>query len=135
MDPRMKVPARIPYDACPLCDGQEADLLGSYSAQGHALYKPALPSLITWVRCRRCSHVFTDGYFNEAAQALLFSESSRGQTPGVLADAGGARLVSALIVETVSGLRPAAAPGRWLDVGFGNGALLTTAAEDRKSVV
>jgi SAM-dependent methyltransferase len=128
-----QLPARIPYDACPLCGGQEAVSLGTFDCRGHALYQPALPPTMRWVRCRACGHVFTDGYFNDAALQVLFSTSHPGQTPGH--DVAAGRAVSARIVEAVSERRPPPPAGRWLDVGFGGGALLFTAAEYGYDVV
>src|SRR5579883_2285337 len=121
---------RTPYEACPLCDGQEATHVITAECSGHALYQPSLPATQRWVRCVACQHVFTDGYFGEAALAVLFSGAHPHQVPGH--DVAGGRAVSAEIVRRVTDLlHPGGAeqPGRWLDVGFGNGALLTTAAE------
>jgi SAM-dependent methyltransferase len=83
-----------------------------------------------WVRCSGCQHIFTDGYFTDAAFNLLLSSAHRSQTPGHEVAAG--RALSAPIIESVLSLTLAQRrqdPGRWLDVGFGSGALLTTAAE------
>jgi 2-polyprenyl-3-methyl-5-hydroxy-6-metoxy-1,4-benzoquinol methylase len=56
----------------------------------------------------------------------LFSSALSYQTPGDNVE--NARYVSARMVEFVCERLPAAR-GRWLDIGFGNGALMTTAAE------
>ncbi len=96
------------------------------SCTGYPLYKPGLPETMRWVRCRGCDHEFVDGYFTEDSIQILFSESHPGQTPGD--DIETARYVTAKMVEGVASFRPALG-GRWLDVGFGNGSLLTTAAE------
>ncbi len=118
--------ARIAYEACPLCDCRESVEVHVASVTGYPLYKPGLPPEMRWVRCGQCDHVFVDGYFTPGALRLLFSESHPGQSPGQ--DIESSRYVSARIVESVSALR-AGVGGRWLDVGFGNGSLLTTAAE------
>ena len=118
--------ARIPYEACPLCDGRDLVEVLVASCTGYPLYKPALPPTMRWVRCSACAHVFVDGYFSEEALRVLFSESHPGQSPGH--DIEAARYVSAKMVESVCALRKGLG-GRWLDVGFGNGSLLTTAAE------
>lgn len=118
--------ARIPYDACPLCDCRDMAEVRTASCTGYPHYRPELPPTQRWMRCRECEHVFVDGYFTEEALQLLLSGSHPGQSPGH--DVETARYVSAKIVESVCALRSELG-GRWLDVGFGNGSLLTTAAE------
>lgn len=121
-------PARLLFQTCPLCNAKELKALGTHDCTRHPLYRPQLPAVMGWLRCQECTHVFTDGHFNQAALDLIFSKTHAEQTPGH--DTGAARAVSAPIVETVNRLRNVgAATGRWLDVGFGNGALMTTAEE------
>jgi SAM-dependent methyltransferase len=79
-----------------------------------------------WLRCQGCAHVFVDGYFSPAALGVLFAGTLPHQAPGENIEH--ARHVSARMVENVCTLM-AAPGGRWLDIGFGNGALMTTAAE------
>jgi SAM-dependent methyltransferase len=123
---------RIAFDACPLCGAEDAGEIKIASVRGHPLYDPALPGDIHWVSCDRCGHVFTDGYFDARGLEVLFSRAHRMQTPGV--DVERARGVAAKIVEDVGRLRERLG-GRWLDVGFGDGALLTTAEEFGYDVV
>ena len=119
-------PGRISYKACPLC-GEEAIVdLFEADCSGHPLYRPGLPSTIAWCRCHRCSHIFADGYFNQAAHDLLFSISLPDQVPGY--DAENQRSVWAPVVERVTHFAGEPA-GRWMDVGFGNGSLIFTAGE------
>jgi predicted SAM-dependent methyltransferase len=120
------VEARIPYESCPLCDGGEMEEARRADCTGHPLYKPGLPPVQRWVRCRACGHVFVDGYFTDEALAILFAESHPSQTPGYEVESS--RYVWAKVVEDVGSLT-AEDRGRWLDVGFGSGSLLTTAAE------
>lgn len=117
---------RIPYEACPLCDAKELDQVRVADCTGHPLYQPGLPAEQRWVRCASCAHVFVDGYFSEAALSLLFSGANPHQLPGHEVEAS--RYVSARMIERVLAVRPGIG-GRWLDVGFGSGSLLTTAAE------
>jgi SAM-dependent methyltransferase len=124
--------ARVAYDACPLCGHEDGEEIAVSSCASHPLYSPGLPSEMRWVRCDECGHVFVDGYWNDAAQAILFRNAHPFQLPGVDTLAG--RTVAAKIVEDVSQVRGKWS-GRWLDVGFGNGALLTTAAEFGYDVV
>jgi SAM-dependent methyltransferase len=122
----MTTHARVPYERCPLCEAEDAEEVAVASCAGHPLYHPSLPPTMRWIRCDGCKHVFVDGYFSEEAQSLLFADAHPSQLPG--RDTLLGRAVSAKIVEDVSGTRGAWS-GRWLEVGFGNGALLTTAAE------
>ncbi|MGH8696425.1 MAG: class I SAM-dependent methyltransferase [Burkholderiales bacterium] len=129
---------RVLYDACPLCGGQAITDLPARDCSKHPLYKPQLPREMRWCECYECKHVFTEGYFGPAGLEVLFSSTHDYQQPGHEPERG--RLIWAGIVERVTAIRgeihvpgdrpPAgAAAGRWLDVGFGNGALLFTAQE------
>lgn len=115
---------RIPYDGCPLCRAKNVRPLLIADCTKHALYDPALPPKMTWCRCDACGHVFTDGYFTEAALAIVFRKTNESQKVGY--DLEKMRFVSARMIEKVLAHAPA---GRWLDVGFGNGSLLFTAEE------
>lgn len=122
----MNAEARIAYERCPLCGCEDAEQVGVASCEQHPLYHRDLPRTMRWIRCDECKHVFVDGYLAEHAQALVFRNAHPSQLPGP--DTVNGRAVAAKIVEDVSNAR-GAWDGRWLDVGFGNGALLTTAAE------
>lgn len=78
------------------------------------------------MQCEACSHVFTDGYWTPEALAILFGRTHENQKPGHDYERhryGAARLIDRVCGEGVE-------PGDlWLDVGFGNGALLFTASE------
>lgn len=115
---------RITYTGCPLCKSAELSDLFMGDCSSHALYKPALSASIHWKQCNRCEHVFTSGYFTDAACQVLFSGTHANQTVGH--DIERQRLISARMIEKVL---PFAAQGAWLDVGFGNGSLLFTAQE------
>lgn len=118
--------ARVPYLACPLCDSSAISEERVADCTRHAMYKPPLPPTIRWMRCSACDHGFTDGYFTEEALAILFANVQPNQLPG--GDTHGPRMISARIVERVVGaIEPDGS--RWLDVGFGNGALMATAEE------
>jgi 2-polyprenyl-3-methyl-5-hydroxy-6-metoxy-1,4-benzoquinol methylase len=134
---------RVLYDACPLCGCEAITDLAAYDCSSHPLYKPQLPREMRWCECYECKHVFTDGYFGPEALEALFSSTHDYQQPGHEPEKG--RMVWASIVERVTALRegrllaPGAGTvaawavgqslGRWLDVGFGNGALLCDAQE------
>jgi SAM-dependent methyltransferase len=119
--------ARVLYEACPLCGHEEVDVVGTTSCRAHALYRAELPEAMRWLSCTRCHHVFVDGWFDDAALAVLFQGANTNQLPG-LADLDRWRQISARIVERVQTARGRVG-GRWLDVGFGNGSLVTTAVE------
>jgi SAM-dependent methyltransferase len=118
--------ARVLYTHCPLCEGGSLMDLRQDDCRHHPLYQPDLPATISWRGCETCGHIFTDGYFDEAGLASLFSTANPAQVPGL--DTERHRPVTARIVDRVSGVRGALG-GRWLDVGVGNGALQTTAEE------
>src|SRR3954470_1585890 len=117
---------RIPFEGCPLCAGTDAaeQMIGNCS--GHPCYQQSLPRSMRWLRCRQCDHVYVDGYFGPAALSILFGSTLLHQAPGENIES--ARQVSARMVENVCAFLPEQG-GRWLDIGFGNGALMTTAAE------
>ena len=119
-------PARVPYDACPLCGDPAIIDLREVDCTKHECWQPGVPPTIEWCRCHRCSHVFASGYLNDAALALVLGTTVPGQEPGF--DLELQRWRWAEVVERVT-RHLAAPPGRWLDVGFGDGALLFTAAE------
>jgi protein O-GlcNAc transferase len=118
--------ARILYDRCPLCDGTDSavEIVADCSRYPH--WRHPLPATQRWLRCRGCDHVYVDGYFTPEALSLLLSNAHAGQVPGQ--DVEKVRYVAAPMVSAVCD-RLGAITGRWLDVGFGNGALMTTAAE------
>ena len=119
-------PARITYECCPLCDNATMAPQREASCDWHALYKPGLPTTMRWMRCTSCDHSFVDGYFNDGALELLFSDTHASQTPGH--DAEAQRFVWASTVEKVTA-HVSQPLGAWLDVGLGNGSLLFTANE------
>jgi protein O-GlcNAc transferase len=124
--------ARIPYSACPLCDATESVEVATGDCSEHLIYKPPLPRTMRWLACQKCGHMFVDGYFGPSALKILFSNTAEAQVPGY--DIENQRYVWSRVLDTVSGLRSSLG-GRWLDVGFGNGSLLTTAAEFGYEVV
>lgn len=116
---------RVLYDACPLCGAGDIPAFAHANCTAHPLYREPLPPEMIWCRCAACDHVFTNGYFTPEAQAILFSRSNAHQQVNPADERG--REICGRIVERVARLRPP--PGRWLDVGFGSGALLFAAHE------
>ena len=120
----MTADMRIAYTACPLCDATALRHETTGDCSRHVLYKREIPARMTWLRCEACDHVFTDGYFTPEAAALIFTGTQTHQRLGH--DIEMQRMIAARMVESVL---PYVAEGAWLDVGFGNGALLFTAQE------
>jgi len=119
------VSARIAFAACPLCGSTaHKDLLGADCSK-HPLYRPSLPETMTWFECSDCQHVYTDGYFDEAAKTLLLRHQPQSQNVGQ--DMESLRLPAGKILSRI--VQHHAPEGDWLDVGFGNGSLLFTAEE------
>lgn len=123
---------RIGFDACPLCGNEDALEIKVADCRDHPMYDAALPPNMHWLKCDACGHVFTDGYFDERGLEVLFRKVHATQTPG--SDVALARGVAAKVVEDLARFRERL-DGRWLDVGFGAGSLLTTAAEFGYEVV
>jgi 2-polyprenyl-3-methyl-5-hydroxy-6-metoxy-1,4-benzoquinol methylase len=124
--------ARVPYTHCPLCEGAQLVDLRTDDCTSHPLYRPELGSTIQWRGCEGCGHIFTSGYFDEAAFKNLLSRSNPAQLAGPETDAQ--RPVASRIVSRVSHVRGVLG-GLWLDVGVGNGALLAAAEEFGYEVV
>lgn len=112
------------YAACPLCDSVDLADLRADSCVGHALYQPQLSPTVIWRTCQACGHIFRNGYYTDEACAVVFSATHEYQQVGY--DLEGQRWISARMIEKVVPWRTG---GPWLDLGFGNGALLLTAQE------
>lgn len=119
-------PGRIPFAACPLCESRRIVADRTTDCRAHPLYQSGLPASIVWQTCEDCGHSFTNGYFNEPALELLFSGSHEHQVAGQQAER--MREICGRIVLRVADML-GENRGRWLDVGFGSGDLLATAAE------
>jgi SAM-dependent methyltransferase len=116
---------RIPYETCPLCAEPgyqpfrhaEAEFLA-----GAQFIRVPIP----WMRCRRCAHVFTEGYFTGEVWQRILDVSQRER--GSLRQAVANRAQASRIVSAVTTLREKAG-GRWLDVDSSYGGLISVAAE------
>lgn len=119
---------RTLYQACPLCEHPELEPVASYSAVQHPLWTPDFEPDIHWLRCLDCQHLFTDGHFEGPAFEALCQNTSPGQTPGENLEEG--RLEASRVIEWVESVDTAIALDKsWLDIGIGNGSLVTTAHE------
>ena len=130
------MPARVLYGSCPLCGDTKLLEERVADCSWHPLYQPALGASIRWLRCGGCAHVFAEGFFGPEVLPLLLERVPASQRVGEGLQE--ARPLAGRMVERVNALRAALGadqrdlaqkPGRWLDVGFGNAALLLTAAE------
>jgi 2-polyprenyl-3-methyl-5-hydroxy-6-metoxy-1,4-benzoquinol methylase len=118
---------RILYTECPLCTSTDFTHLTNARATGHARWREPLEPFIVWMECRDCGHVFTNGYFTEAALGVLFQSTNNEQIVGT--DIEFHRKISAKMVQRVIDAIGLPDDRLWLDVGFGNGSLLMTALE------
>lgn len=117
---------RTAHATCPLCEGTEFMEIRTEDATKHSLYQSNLPQTVAWIGCDRCGHLFTEGYFEKEALQTLLSKAST--SPLSAHEVEERRAHAAKIVDRVSQIR-GSIEGRWLDVGTGRGALMTTAAE------
>lgn len=108
---------RRAYPECPLCGATERELAWRPSADTPD------DGAGVWVRCVPCGHLFTPTYLDaDGREALSWAHAP--ETVGH--DLVAARSRLAPLVERVAARVGA---GIWMDIGFGTGALLFTAAE------
>lgn len=112
------------YKSCPLCDSSEFVTKLKANCTNYPHYKHPLSDTLVWLQCKSCGHVFREGYYTEEAFQILVSNIHKGQLAGE--DFERKRYVWAPVVEKMIFFRN---EGIWLDVGFGDGALLLTAEE------
>ena len=122
---------RIAFHQCPLCGSGEFQAFLGADCSKHPLFQPSLPASVNWMRCGACSHVFTEGYFDETIAASHFYKKQLGESVGYEMEklrTGSARIVER-VCRHLSHADRHKALGSWLDVSFGNGSLLFTAEE------
>ena len=117
-------PDREVYESCPLCNCDDFTVFRDQRWDGRKDYKPEMFPIIRWMHCSQCEHVFTEGPFKENALQMIFADTNPGQVPG--ANMEQQRSVWAPTVKEVARY---CLSGSWLDIGFGNGALLEVAEE------
>lgn len=113
---------RSPYTACPLCGAEER---GALPVPG--LEPGDEDGAPVWFGCQACGHVFSEGHLDAATAQQLALRADLARLPGE-GDVCGERRAASRVVHRLASLRGAIG-GAWLDVGVGDGALLTTAAE------
>ncbi|MEX0305575.1 MAG: class I SAM-dependent methyltransferase [Leisingera sp.] len=115
---------RNDYTNCPLCEGSEFSEIYRGDCSTHPGYSPLFKPEIHWNKCNSCMHVFTSGYFTDAAFEVLFSTTPENRSVGYKMEEK--RAISAKMIEKAL---PYTSSGPWLDIGFGNASLLFTARE------
>lgn len=113
----------IYYKACPICSERHAYLLRQVDCTGHDRWVEPLSDNLVWLKCNSCGHEFRHGYYSSSSWELL-NTTPRSQHVGINFHSD--RIVSSGMIERVKKFQQT---GHWLDVGFGNGALLMTAHE------
>src|ERR1700760_2293521 len=73
---------RILYSECPLCDSSEIVPLATVDCTAHPMWRKPLEPTMSWVTCNHCAHVFTEGYFTDAALTVLFGGTQNRQVVG-----------------------------------------------------
>jgi 2-polyprenyl-3-methyl-5-hydroxy-6-metoxy-1,4-benzoquinol methylase len=123
------------YDGCPLCLCRSSTHVEEQNVERHPLYQEWMKPTIWWVACDACNHVYNTRYFTAEGFKRLFEK------PAISTECPSARtprdrMVMAKFIERAWPwiVRPYPMEGsenhaRWLDVGFGNGALVVTAEE------
>ncbi len=122
-EPQTRISRRL-YTACPLCDSPDHAPIIAADCTRHPSYRIELPPVVKWHACNCCGHIFTEGYFDDATFAprpedMLGHNMENGRRAAAPIVARVARHVG----------HPSDAARAWLDVDFGNGALLFAAAE------
>lgn len=123
---------RQSYPHCPLCTAPLGKVIGEFDCRNHALYSELLPSTLRWLRCLKCGHVHTDGYWSEHALGVLQAKAHATQLAGDHVEQK--RLLWAPVVQKIfehlgTTDRTFEERRKWLDAGCGDGALIMTAAE------
>lgn len=114
----------IPYKSCPLCGSTDFFTSKRADCSAYPHFRPPLSSNLIWMQCSLCNHSFRNGFYTTEAFHFLFEKVHLNQRVGN--DYERQRFLWARFIEKVATFRRT---GIWLDVGFGNGALLLTAAE------
>jgi protein O-GlcNAc transferase len=112
--------ARHIYATCPLCGSGAHKVLFSADCSKDPAYRRELVPQVQWHVCEDCDHVFADGHF----AAGTFAPSAFGHDMEV-----GRRTAAPLVTSVARHIGARNCDAAWLDVGFGSGALLLTAAE------
>ena len=122
--PAASGPARTLYAACPLCDTAGSQPVLGANVTAHRLYRPGMAPSVAWHTCPACDHVFAEGYFDAATRAAFAADLVPADTLG-----HDMEICRPAALRSVDRVARHTGRGSWLDVGFGNGALLFAAEE------
>ena len=121
---------RTAYEGCPLCGGAGASL-GFGNITDHILWHEPLPLSIEWMRCGSCAHIYSRHHWSDLGrQELLrnFVPPQSGFT-SITAQRGTWSALTDKVTGLLGGygtLLSRAERPVWIDVGCGDGVLLTT---------
>jgi SAM-dependent methyltransferase len=125
---------RKAFQACPLCESTNINAIIHADTKNHSLYNDSLPSDLTWLLCTNCLHIFSQHYWTEEGLKLVFANAHANQVAGGNPDQK--RQTWKPVVQNVltvlggfSVLQSQPIPPMWIDIGCGDGGLVTTAAE------
>lgn len=113
------------YDGCPLCGHADWSWSATVDCTGHDLWHEPLPREIEWRRCEACEHLYTAHYWTEAGLAEVLRLGHDHQLSNLDPHENRQRWAP-MVRRVVDRMGP---HRTWLDVGCGNGSLVTTAAE------
>ncbi len=131
------------YEACPLCGSKQIRKVREQGCTVHQRYQKELPRTMVWLACGTCGHCFVEGYWTADALRIIFGRTFNVQDPSAFLEKPKTdkvmgeypiekqRIFTARIVSRVTTARRRLPTNeaKWIDVGFGNGILLFTAAE------
>lgn len=117
---------RVPYDCCPLCQGPELVTLKQGNGSADPVMGPEVEPSWNWSGCGTCGHIFTEGMLEPKVHGTVLGRGEQPLSTGEVFATN--RNTASRIVHRISDIR-GSIDGVWLDVGFGNGDLLTTAQE------
>lgn len=120
------------FEACPLCQSANIVVDKIVGCTLHSIYRTWMKPYLTWMECTDCKHSFIMEYREPAEEARLLTEVHDYQRPGFEYEKY--RPVAATMIDSVLACMPQSwmpilGKTKWLDVGFGNAALLLTAKE------
>jgi len=115
--------SRHPYAACPLCGSAEHAPIIAADCSKHPDYRTDLPPVTKWQACKSCGHIFTEGYFADEVFAPRLADMLGHEMEN------GRRAAAPIVARVARHISPLDGEAAWLDVAFGNGALLFAAAE------
>lgn len=123
---------QINYLNCPLCAGMTV-FHCSASTTSYPTWHEGLPKVIEWMKCQRCGHVHTRGYWTPAGLHQVFHKTHSNQVIGgntIPQDVKRAQWLPVVknAVRHIGGYAALLRENHyWCDVGCGDGALLMTA--------